>query len=469
MPDKTRSKWVRPFNWPPSTWEFTPGMQKASEVALAFGFLLIMLTIGSAAILWPILLLKTFQYVVNGTADDVRNSLLAVAALVGVPFLIWRTLIASKQTNISREGHYTALFTKAVEQLGADKVVKRREFKPKYKLDAEGEILRDQHEKPIADVGVDGKPEGEYQTYEVSVKNYEVRLGAIYALERIAQDSDRDAWPIYLTLCAYAQNNADQKRGDKEKKADGANHSDIEEVFNVVSRYRGPFDTETSSLFQGIHIPDLWLRGNSIRNIVIRNCSSEEFAINADVQSVSLRESVLKKLVLMRNYIDGLCVAECDVGLLAFERSNGINIDVTDSHLTEFKIMDSKIENSMFSLSTARLAVVSNVFKECDFRDYDRFVHGPKGNTITDNSFENCNFIGCDFSLDDLSENTFTNCRFMKCNLIATTAINGIGNDFKLCMTDDDYVPSSSSDALLALRKQWVEWKYKDEKDLVGL
>jgi hypothetical protein len=38
--------------------------------------------------------------------------------------------------------------------------------------------------------------------------NVEVRLGAIYALERIAYDSPRDHWPIIEVLTAYVRQNA---------------------------------------------------------------------------------------------------------------------------------------------------------------------------------------------------------------------------------------------------------------------
>jgi len=36
--------------------------------------------------------------------------------------------------------------------------------------------------------------------------NLEVRLGAIYALDRITRDSERDHWPIMQVLCAYVRN-----------------------------------------------------------------------------------------------------------------------------------------------------------------------------------------------------------------------------------------------------------------------
>ncbi|MDG1788795.1 MAG: hypothetical protein P8H37_09170, partial [Paracoccaceae bacterium] len=38
--------------------------------------------------------------------------------------------------------------------------------------------------------------------------NIEVRLGAVYALERISQDSDRDHMQIMEILCVYIRTNA---------------------------------------------------------------------------------------------------------------------------------------------------------------------------------------------------------------------------------------------------------------------
>jgi uncharacterized protein YjbI with pentapeptide repeats len=105
--------------------------------------------------------------------ESVRDLMLIIVATVGVPFVIWREYSTHraakaaerqaetaakrhrKQTKADRERRITDSFTKAVELLG--------------------------------------KPE------------LEVRLGAIYALERIASESKRDHWPIIETLTAYVR------------------------------------------------------------------------------------------------------------------------------------------------------------------------------------------------------------------------------------------------------------------------
>jgi hypothetical protein len=88
--------------------------------------------------------------------NEARKTL---AQIIGGVFLL-AGLYSSVQTfNLQREGQITDRFTKAIEQLGA--------------------------------VNAEGKPK------------LEMRLGAIYALERIAQDSERDHWPIMEVLMAY--------------------------------------------------------------------------------------------------------------------------------------------------------------------------------------------------------------------------------------------------------------------------
>ena len=91
--------------------------------------------------------------------------------------------------------------------------MKTREFNPKFKVDNEGKFIRDDKGNPIPALRPDGTPIGDWRDVEVTEINREVRLGAIYALERIAQDSERDHWPIMETLTSYVRNNAGAPSG----------------------------------------------------------------------------------------------------------------------------------------------------------------------------------------------------------------------------------------------------------------
>ena len=104
-----------------------------------------------------------------------------IAALLGAPFVIWGTYIKYQSLGFQREGHLTDRISKAVEQLGAEKTVKR--------ADENG------------------------QGVEETVPNIEVRIGGLLSIERIAQDSvkydkGRDHVRMMEILCAYVRNNA---------------------------------------------------------------------------------------------------------------------------------------------------------------------------------------------------------------------------------------------------------------------
>lgn len=131
-------------------------------------------------------ILKTFEQLladIPADADEKRAHFYALGltftglgALLAPPFILIKAWVNERQTTATEQGLITDRFTRAVEQLGAMRDVKDRE-------------TGNEHSEP----------------------NIEVRLGALYALERIAQDSERDHIPIMETLCAYIRENAPGK------------------------------------------------------------------------------------------------------------------------------------------------------------------------------------------------------------------------------------------------------------------
>jgi hypothetical protein len=103
-------------------------------------------------------------YVAPTKPSEKKDLVLALAQILGGTALLsglyftWRTL------QVNREGQITERFTRAIDQLG--------------KTDDEGDKL------------------------------LEIRLGGIYALERIARESEEDHWPIMEVLTAYVRQHA---------------------------------------------------------------------------------------------------------------------------------------------------------------------------------------------------------------------------------------------------------------------
>ena len=97
----------------------------------------------------------------------------ALVAFIAAPFVAWRTKTAFDE-------HITNRLNKAAEQLSSVERV------------------------PCREVDEDGK----WVVWDEQKPNIEIRLGALYALERLATDSARDYFPIMEMICAYVRQNA---------------------------------------------------------------------------------------------------------------------------------------------------------------------------------------------------------------------------------------------------------------------
>jgi len=120
-------------------------------------------------------------------------------------------IAATENAKIAEQGQITERFTKAIEQLGSD--------------------------------------------------NISIRLGGIYALERIAKDSDRDHWTIMEVLSAFVRENAPVK----EKKAEGEQQlpklpADIQAILTVIGRR----DTEKDPNNQRINLINVNIAGANL-------------------------------------------------------------------------------------------------------------------------------------------------------------------------------------------------------------
>jgi len=171
---------------------------KSEDIPYWVKCLIVLITVVIAVFLVPALI-ASFLYLssdilsafaAGAEAKDIRSTILMLSALlgsIGIPLFIWRTIIAAQQSATARDRSYTELFTKAVEQLGTEK--------PAIK------VLKDENGEPITDEA--GRP----LTQDTYIPNIEVRIGAIYALERIMHDSNKDAPAIIDTLAAYVREN----------------------------------------------------------------------------------------------------------------------------------------------------------------------------------------------------------------------------------------------------------------------
>lgn len=136
------------------------------------------LLLALAAAIWTVL--RAF-----GSSGASLGTGALIVAILSVPLVAYNTYLRHRALGFQKEGHLTDRLAKAVEQLGAEKTVKK--------------IVEDK--------------DGNKVSQETTEPNLEVRIGGLLSLERIAQDSTnydkgRDHVRVMEIICAYIRHNA---------------------------------------------------------------------------------------------------------------------------------------------------------------------------------------------------------------------------------------------------------------------
>ncbi|RBI70557.1 hypothetical protein DQW77_14000 [Roseovarius sp. TE539] len=220
-------------------------------------FVVLILTVIWAALL--LTLLWGVFWVIFGIMDrtaaptqaeglDLRWSLLtltaltaALGAVISLPFTLIRMALNRRQTETAEQGHINDRINTAVQGLGAEKEVNRlgRQVTLLFKEAEAVSIEFEWKDEPLQlpPGATRGKNE-KWENIAVTIPNLEVRIGAIYALERITQDSDRDHVQIMEILCAYIRENA--KTSDLTPKElpfeRGSLRVDLQAAIDVIGR-----------------------------------------------------------------------------------------------------------------------------------------------------------------------------------------------------------------------------------------
>ncbi|WP_053998715.1 pentapeptide repeat-containing protein [Ahrensia marina] len=177
----------------------------------------------------------------------------ALAGLIGTPLALLRVLTVERQTKAQEEGLITDRINKAIEGLGAEKTVKRYRDIHRYETDNDGNYVFDPDGNPVIAVRADGEPIVRRELIEETVPNLEVRIGAIYALERIAILNIDEHIQIMEILCAYVRENAPLKQASQPLEVEGTPvvRGDIQTALTVLGRRpKRNIDTEIQRKFR---------------------------------------------------------------------------------------------------------------------------------------------------------------------------------------------------------------------------
>jgi len=291
-----------------------------------------------------VLLLVFLNWYVAPTKPGERKDLvLALAQILGGTALLlglyftWRTL------QVNREGQITERFTRAIDQLG--KVEDRQ-------------------------------------------KLFEIRVGGIYALERIARESEEDYEPIMDVLTAYVRQNAmlkpemetDEEESDNEERP--PDPADIQAIMTVLRRLTSShgkgepkrLDLHQTDLLEanlsGANLYGANLYGANLTRANLRDTDlSRADLLSADLTNANLGGANLLRANLTRAdllsaelyranlygaILMGANLSVADLAGVDLSRALLVKANLSDAHLSEANLSDANLSEANLTRADLR-------------------------------------------------------------------------------------------------------------------
>lgn len=273
---------------------------------------------------WPVLAWKAFLTpkdlieLENQTRQTLIQIIAGAALLAGL-YLVWRRMVGTEQLAAQalqtvREGQLTERYTRAVSQFGSDKL--------------------------------------------------EIRLGGIFALERIARESERDHWPVMEVLCAYVRHAAAWR--DVPPPAGLA--TDIQAILTVLGRRTLGFERDENRLnlghtdlrgadlhkahlarasLVGAHLEGADLAGANLENADLRGAHlSQADLVQANLSGADLREAHLEGAYVVEAQLERADLGAAHLDGAYLGGANLQHADLSGAHLEGAYLYKAKLDGA---------------------------------------------------------------------------------------------------------------------------
>ena len=194
-----------------------------------------------------------------------------------------------------------------------------------------------------------------------------IRLGGVYALERIAQDSVRDHGVIVEVLAAYIRNDAKTRRLSDgspgrapDDRWDGDRPEDVTAAISVLSR-----------IVTGT--PRLRLNGADLREVDFSDVNLTDAVLcGADLSFARLGKAKLDSAHLDSAIFHGADLAAATLSDARLFEVDLVGADLSSADLTRAVLSCSSMRNTKFDAATLRNAEIRNApVKDSSFSDAD--------------------------------------------------------------------------------------------------
>ena len=205
-------------------------------------------------------------------SEDVRNIALIIFAVLGTPLAIWRTSIASKNNDIAVDNTKIANTNAETANKNAEAANRNAEIN-------ERNSFTNTFTQAIDQLGAIAQDN----------PNIEVRLGAIYSLEKLSQANLEYYQPIIDILASYVRQNAPIPPED-ERSDDDKVRQDVQTAVTVIGR-RKRLEDEPMLNLTHVYLPNVDLISADLTGANLYKAN----LIRANLTKVDLKETDLKE------------------------------------------------------------------------------------------------------------------------------------------------------------------------------
>lgn len=305
---------------------------------------------------------------VNQYRVTVTQAFVGIAVLYGVYQGWQRITIAEDNLKVSQEGQITERFTRAIDQLGA----------------------YDHVGKPVI----------------------EIRLGGIYALERISTESEKDYWAIMEILTAYVRKNSpieNENIKHEEVQKQSAISLDIQAILTVIQRSKSSFNTGESN-FLDLQKTNLQ-KANLQEADLIRANLQETNLIVANLQEANLRGANLQEANLRGANLEKTNLEKAELERANFQGANLQKANLQEAHLGDTIFQWANLELTNLQKANLRGANLEQVeLFQANLKGAILYRVNLKGARLIEANLEGANLERADLrgarnlSLDQLSK-----------------------------------------------------------------
>ncbi|MBD2744041.1 pentapeptide repeat-containing protein [Coleofasciculus sp. FACHB-1120] len=168
--------------------------------------------------------------------------------------------------------------------------------------------------------------------------NISIRLGGIYALERIAKDSKKDHWTIMEVLTAFVRENAPLKEEEIQQEKLPKIPTDIQAALTVI----GQRDVDKDPEYQGLNLQYTNLDGADLRDANLQGANLRD----ANLQGAYLSEANLQEADLSQANLQGPDLSQANLQEADLSQANLQEANLIDANLQGANLFEANLQGA---------------------------------------------------------------------------------------------------------------------------